>query len=163
MFNKQEQREIDRLRKSGRVIENKQSGYPFRFTVRPFSTVDVPMGKMAIWFEEGVFSEFTNITFCSPISGVAVFPTIINPSIAPSPPDSVRFIKRDNSVSVGINIDFSLWQRSSELERLGLLADNIRCSLDKIKSRYLVDADREKLHHIVDTVQAQLGFRCHRT
>ncbi len=60
-------------------------------------------------------------------------------------------------MTVGIKIDFGLWDRSSELERLGLLADNIRCSLDKIKSRYLVDADREKLHQIIDRVQARLA------
>ena len=35
-------------------------------------------------------------------------------------------------------MDFALWERYSELERLGLLADNIRRSLDKIQSRYLV-------------------------
>ena len=71
----------------------------------------------------------------------------------------MRFFKRDNSVSVGIGIDFKLWERSSELERLGLLTDNIRCSLDKIQSRYLVDEDRERLHLIVDKVQDLLASR----
>ena len=97
------------------------------------------------------------ISKISPISGIAIFPKIVNPAIAAPPPDSVRYTKRDNSISVGINIDFSLWQRSSELERLGLLADNIQCSLDKIKSRYLVDADRETLHQIVDKVRNKLA------
>jgi len=80
-------------------------------------------------------------------------------SIAPPPADYVGYKKGDNSVSVGLNIDFVAWERSSELERLGLLADNIRCSLDKIKRRYLVDEDREKLRLIVDKVQAQLASR----
>lgn len=78
-------------------------------------------------------------------------------SIAPIPSDHIRHDKRDNSVSVGIKIDFVLWERSSEFERLGLLADNIRCSLDKIESRYLVDDDREKLHLMVNRVQVQLA------
>jgi hypothetical protein len=62
-------------------------------------------------------------------------------------------------VSVGIKIDFALWERSSEFERLGLLADNIRRSLDKIQSRYLVEEDREKLRLIVDKVQALVVSR----
>lgn len=159
MFNKQEQREIDRLKQSGRFVESKQSGAPFCFIVRPFTTVGVAKGKLAVLLEDEIFSEIGKIVINSPISGVGIFPTIFNPNIAPPPPESVRYTKRDNSVSVGINIDFALWERSSELERLGLLADNIRCSLDKIKSRYLVDADREKLHQIVDKVQAQLASR----
>jgi hypothetical protein len=90
---------------------------------------------------------------------MVILPIIIDDAVAPPPPDSTRFFEKDNSVSVGIKIDFALWERSSELERLGLLADNIRCSLDKIKSRYLLDGDREKLHQIVDKVQAQLASR----
>ena len=76
-----------------------------------------------------------------------------------TPPDCVGNQRKDNSVSVGIKIDFASWERSSELARLGPLADNIRCSLDKIQSLYLVDEDREKLHLIVDKVQALLASR----
>jgi len=60
---------------------------------------------------------------------------------------------------VGIGIDFTLWQRSSELEKLALLADNIRSSLSNIQRRYLVDEDRERLHLAVDKVQALLASR----
>jgi hypothetical protein len=74
-------------------------------------------------------------------------------------PDTTHYSNKDNSVSVGIKIDFALWERSSEFERLGLLADNIRRSLDKIQSRYLVEEDREKLRLIVDKVQALLVSR----
>jgi hypothetical protein len=110
-------------------------------------------------FEDGVFASFKDVIFSSPIAGILILPGIIDSSIAPPPSDYVGYKRADNSVSVGINIDFSLWERSSELERLGLLADNIRCSLGKIKSRYLANADREKLHQIVDKVQAQLASR----
>jgi hypothetical protein len=110
-------------------------------------------------FEDAVFSLFKGGAFSSPISGLLILPKIMDDSIAPSPPDHIGYKKEDNSVSVGLNIDFVLWERSSELERLGLLADNIRRSLDKIKSRYLVDEDRERLRLIVDKVQAQLASR----
>jgi hypothetical protein len=110
-------------------------------------------------FEDEVFASFKDIAFSSTITGILILPGIIDSSIAPPPPDYVGYEKKDNSVSVGINIDFALWERSSELDRLRLLAGNIRCSLDKIQSRYLLDEDREKLHVIVDKVQALLASR----
>jgi hypothetical protein len=110
-------------------------------------------------FEDEVFALFKDIAFSSAITGVLILPGIIDSSIARPPPDYIGYKKKDNSVSVGIKIDFTLWEHSSDLERLGLLADNIRRSLDKIPSRYLADEDREKLHFIVDKVQAQLASR----
>jgi hypothetical protein len=110
-------------------------------------------------FEDEAFAAVSGVALSSPITGILFLPGIIDKAIAPTPPDSVVYQKRDGSVSVGIKVDFDLWERSSELERLGLLTDNIRCSLDKIKSRYLYDEDREILHGIVDKVQALLAYR----
>jgi hypothetical protein len=159
MPTKPRQKDIKRLKDAVLTTEQKQSDAPFKFLVRPVTTVNVSKGKISNQFEDKVFSFFKDITFVSPISGILILPTIIDSSIAVPPPDYVGYKKRDNSVSVGINMDFLLWERSSESQRLGLLADNIRCSLDKIKGRYLVDADREKLRLIVDMVQAQLASR----
>ena len=117
------------------------------------------VGILSRMFEDEVFASFKDIAFSSTITGILILPGIIDSSIAPSPPDYVGYERKDNSVTVGIKIDFALWERSSELERLGLLADNIRCSLNKIQSRYLADEDREKLHLIVDKVQALLALR----
>ena len=105
------------------------------------------------------FSLIEEESFLSPISGILILPQIMDQSIVPLSADYVGYQKADNSVSVGINIDFFSWERSTESERLALLAVNIRCSLHRIKSRYLVDADREKLHQIIDTAQAQVALR----
>ena len=137
----------------------KQSDAPFKFLVRPITTVNAGNRKLSWIFEDEVFALFGGLTFSSPISGILILPGIIDSSIAPPTPDYVGYKKKDNSVSVGLSIDFALWERSSKLEQLGLLADNIRRSLDKIQSRYLADADREKLHLIVDKVQALLASR----
>jgi hypothetical protein len=137
----------------------KQSDAPFKFLVRPVTTVNVTGGNLSRMFEDEVFASFKEVVFSSVITGILILPGIIDSSIAHPPPDYVGYKKKDNSVSVGINIDFALWERSSELERLGLLADNIRSSLDKIQSRYLAAEDREKLHFIVDKVQAHLASR----
>jgi hypothetical protein len=159
MPSKPGQKDINRLKDVALTTEQKQTDAPFKFLVRPVTTVNVSTGKLSNQFEDKVSFFFKDITFVSPISAVLILPTIIDSSIAVPPPDYVGYKKRDNSVSVGINIDFLLWERSSEPEHLCLLADNIRCSLDKIKGRYLVDADREKLRLIVDMVQAQLASR----
>ena len=137
----------------------KQDNAPFKFVVRPITTVNTSSYDLAMAFEENVFASLENVEFSSPITGMAILPVIVDDTIAPPPPDSSHFFKKDNSVSVGIKIDFALWERSSELERLGLLADNIRRSLDKIQSCYLVDEDREQLRLIVDKVQALLVSR----
>ena len=86
-----------------------------------------------------------------------ILPGLIDSAIVPPSPDYVGYNKSDNSVSVGLKMDFALWQRSSRLEQLELLADNIRLSLDRIESRYLGREDRERLHLIVDEVQALLA------
>jgi hypothetical protein len=140
-------------------IIGKQSDAPFKFLVRPITTLNVTGSNLARMFEDEVFASFNGITFSSPITGILLLPGIIDNSIAPSPPDYLGHQKRDNSVSVGIAINFTLWERSSELERLGLLADNIRSSLDKIQSLHLVDEDREMLRIIVDRVEELLSSR----
>ena len=119
------------------------------------------VGSRNLWraFEDGVFASFKDVIFSSPITGILILPVIIDSSIATPPPDYGGYKKADNSVSVGVNIDFSLWERSSELGRLDLLADNVRSSLDKVERRYLPDADRGRLHRIIDKVQAQVASR----
>jgi hypothetical protein len=137
----------------------KQDNAPFKFLVRPLTTVHVRSKNLSRAFEEEVFASFVNVEFSPPISGILILPIIVDDAIAVPPPDTTHYSNKDNSVSVGIKIDFALWERSSEFERLGLLADNIRRSLDKIQSRYLVEEDREKLRLIVDKVQALLVSR----
>ena len=138
---------------------NGRSDLIFSVLVRPLTTVNVAQAQLAKMFEDEMLSSSVNMKFLSPISGILILPIIIDRSVAVPPDDYTGYQKLDNSVSVGINIDFELWQHSSELERLELLANNIRCSLGRVQSRYLVDEDRERLRLIVDTVQALLASR----
>ena len=138
---------------------NGRSRARFEFLVRPVTTVNVGNKKLAKLIEDEMRSSLVNLKFLSPISAILVLPGIIDGSIAIPPDNYVGYQKSDNSVSVGTKIDFALWQRSSELERLGLLADNIRYSLGKIQGRYLIDEDRERLHVILNNVQSLLTSR----
>lgn len=135
----------------------RQSAAPFKFLVRPITTVNASSGKLSWIFEDEMFSLFEGRVFSSPISGILILPTIMDSSIVPSLPDHVGYKKGDNSVAIGLDIDFVLWESSSELERLGLLVDNIRRSLEKIEKRHLVDEDRAFLHLMVDKVQSKLA------
>jgi hypothetical protein len=137
----------------------RQSDAPFKFLVRPVTTVNIAGKKLSWAFEDELFSSFEAVTFSSPITGILILPVIIDGSIAVPPPDYVGYKKADNSVSVGRRIDFELWQRSSELERLELLVENVHSSLDQIQGRYLIGEDRRKLHELVDRAQTQLACR----
>jgi len=138
---------------------NGRSNSVFSVLVRPVTTVNVAQAELAKMFEDEMLSSSVKMNFLSPISGILILPTIIDKSIAVPPDDYTGYQKADNSISVGINIDFVLWQRSSELERLELLANNIRCSLGKVQGRYLLAEDRERLRLVVDEVQALLASR----
>jgi hypothetical protein len=137
----------------------RQSDAPFRFLVRPVTTVNITGKKLSWAFEDELFSSFEAVTFSSPITGILILPGIIDGSIVVIPPDHVGYNKADNSVSVGRNIDFELWQHSSESERLELLVENIHASLDQIQVRYLIDEDRRRLHELIDKAHIQLARR----
>ena len=138
---------------------NGRGNAPFKFLVRPVTTVNAAQAELGEMFEDEMRSSLAGMKLSSPISAILILPGIIDSSIVVPPDNYVGYQKRDNSSSVGIGIDFTLWQRSSELEKLALLADNIRSSLSNIQRRYLVDEDRERLHLAVDKVQALLASR----
>jgi hypothetical protein len=133
----------------------KNTDAPF-LLVRPITTKNVSSKSLGRDLEAEVSRSLSEVHFTSPISGILTMPCIIDSSIVPLFPDYVGYKKKDNSVSVGLNLDFNLWERSAEVERLALLAANVRSSVDKVKSRYLVDADRVQLHHAIDLAEARL-------
>jgi hypothetical protein len=140
------------------VPMGRQSDAPFKFLVRPVTTVNALSKKLSWAFEDELFSSLRSVRFSSPVTGILILPGIIDRSIAPPPSDSFKHHKEDNSVSVGNNLDFEEWQRSSEMERLELLTQNIHSSLDRIKNSYLFDEDRRILHELVDETRDRLAF-----
>lgn len=60
MFTKREQKDLEKLKKLGRATKHKQSDTPFKFLVRPFTTVGVEIGSLAQRFEDEVFTEISN-------------------------------------------------------------------------------------------------------
>jgi hypothetical protein len=158
-LSKKDQEIMNRLVASGYAINDVQLHAPFRFLVRPFKTTGVEVGRLAAWFEEEVFSDIKNIDFQSPIAGIAIFPTIFDNAIAPTPKDYVKYKRSEKSVFVAVNINFSLWAAASQNERLNLLADNIRQSIERIPEKYLSSLDRDRLLNLVGQTHQRLLSR----
>jgi hypothetical protein len=159
LFSKKEQKLIDRLKASGRVINDVQLNAPFRFIVRPFTTVGIESVNLGSWFEDEIFSTIRDLKFESPIAGIAIFPTIFDREISHPPDDYLTYKKNEKSVFVGLNIEFSLWASGSKQEKLRLLSDNIIRSIERIPNRYLVNSDREKLISIASQAYDRLTCR----
>jgi hypothetical protein len=155
-FNKREQKIIDRLKQSGHPLKSVQDDALFKLTVRFFTTAGIESRDLARWFEEEIFSTIEDLSFESPITGIAIFPTIFDDAIAPAPNDYVTYKRKEKSVFVGLNIDFSSWASGSREEKLNMLANNIKQSIGRVPDKYLSSSDREKLLNVVSQVHNRL-------
>jgi hypothetical protein len=114
-------------------------------TISGQTTADVrpDFRRLALALQEEIERKMEGVELSSPLSGVIFFPTILNPNVA-SMPDFITH-KRDLSVFVGLKIDHQTWINSSTDERITLLRDNLRASLEKIKKTYLSPEDKAVL------------------
>jgi hypothetical protein len=69
----------------------KQDNAPFKFLVRPLTTVHVRSKNLSRAFEEEVFASFVNVEFSPPISGILILPIIVDDAIAVPPPDTYAY------------------------------------------------------------------------
>jgi hypothetical protein len=159
VFSKKEQKILDRLKASGYPINTVQLNAPLKFIVRPFTTVGIESTNLASWFEDEIFSSIKDFKFGSPITGIAIFPTIFDRQICDPPKDHLRYKKNEKSVFVGLNIEFSSWTSAPKREKLRLLSDNITRSIERIPNKYLANLDREKLLSIASQVYDRLTHR----
>lgn len=137
-----EQKLRERLLAAGIPI---QEGPSRLLTISGQTTPDVrsDLRKLALALQAKIENVTRSMTLGSPLTGVVVFPTILNPDIA-SMPDFITH-KRDFSVLVGLNIDHQAWIASSIEDRTSLLRDNLRASIKMIRKSYLLAADRDTL------------------
>jgi hypothetical protein len=158
-FSKKEQKLIDRFRASGHVGINVQRDAPFKFLVRPFTTVGVDSLDLASWFENDIFSSIKSLIFESPITGIVIFPTIFDEGVGAAPEDYVKYNRNERSVFVGVKIEFATWSSASRQEKLRLLSDNIERSIERIPDIYLLGRDRERLINTTNQVHRHLVAR----
>jgi hypothetical protein len=158
-FSKREQKIIDQLKDSGRLLKGARDDTLFKLTVRFFTTAGVESRDLARWFEEEILSAIENLSFESPIMGIAIFPTIFDGVIAPAPNDYVTYKKKEKSVFVGLNIDFLSWASGSREKKLSMLAKNIKQSIERVPDKYLSSSDRKTLLDVASEVHKRLVNR----
>lgn len=143
---------IERLRQRGYELHTDQVGARFRFIVSPTTTGNVDIGKFAVEFRDEVFRLIKNAPFESPLTGVVLFPTILDPLIA-TMPDTITHKRRDKAYFVSVNIPFALWAEAAPTERVDLFADNLIESIDRIPGRHLAQADCQILTEAVNNAR----------
>jgi hypothetical protein len=158
-LSKKNQKIIDRLRSSGYVGNNIQRDAPFKFLVRPFSTIGVDSLDMASGFENEIFSAINTSALESEITGIVIFPAIFDEQIGPAPKNYVKYKKDEKSVFVGLTIEFSTWSSASGKEKLQLLSNNIKRSIELIPDTYLLSPDRKRLIKFTNQAHERLLAR----
>jgi hypothetical protein len=128
MLKKREKALVDKIRQAGLLTESEQLNAPFRFMIRPFTTVGTDYRKIASLFEHEVFQLVKMETFDSDVTNIIVFPKILDRSIA-TEPDHITYKKKESAMYVGVNIDHTTWQGASDDRKADLLSQNIRESI----------------------------------
>lgn len=156
---KREQVLIERLKRSGRAIDQQKRDAPNVVLVRPLAMVGLDAGKFALWFENEISVAIKRIGLTIPVSWVMISPHIVDPSMSVRPSDGVSFKRKDNEILVTIGIDHSRWLHSSDDEKLALMYENIKQSLLLIPPKYVGDSGRETLLNIIEEVYTKLRSR----
>jgi hypothetical protein len=159
VFSKEEQELIDRLQASGRPVHGKQLDAPFKFMVRPLTTVGIPSLQLASWCEDAIFDAVSGIVFESPIAAIVISPKIFDRNVAEPPEDSLTYKENERSVFISRSIDFAAWDSASQKKKLHLIIENIKHSLAGIPNTYLLQSDSEKLLLAIDQVYPNLERR----
>jgi len=156
-LSKYEQKLIDRLKAAGYPVRHEQSDATFGFLIRPYATVEVASKDLAHVLEHVMFKSVSQKVFESPITGIAIFPKIIDKNVVEAPKDKVTFKRKERSVFVTYDIDYEKWQGASRSEKLDLLVENVKRSLEGIPSKYLLASDADQLFQILDAAKAEIS------
>ena len=138
---------LDRFRKAGLKPNQLPLDAPFSFVVSPTTTPGIDTkesGSLAREFGNGIVEKIGEWTMQSPITGIVVFPKILDASIAKMP-DHLTYKRKEKAVFVGVNIAFDLWVASPIAKKIEILAETIVDALGRIAPRQLHPEDRDRL------------------
>lgn len=133
---------------------------PFSFVVSITTTLGVDTNESSYFareFRKGIVKCIRHWTMQSPITGIVVFPRILDENIVKLS-DFISHKRKEKAVFVGINIPFGKWTASSAPEKIEMLAGAIIEALDRITPRYLRSADRDVLAQAVIAVQTAMAL-----
>jgi hypothetical protein len=98
VLSKKERILVDRLRKSGRTINEDRMHAHFRLTIRPLTTIGTECGHPVSGFDDEAFSSVRELEFNSPSRGIMITPIIVDETLAKVPADSSRYRSKDRTV-----------------------------------------------------------------
>lgn len=144
---------VARLRQVGITPDTRQMEMPVIFKISGTISKDVKLSFSDISneFENEIVSRFKELAFESKLSGVVLFPTIVDPAEFSTPWPNYISYKKDRSVFIAENIPYELWNNSTRSEQINLLADNISSCVRKIRASTLSESDRNKLLNVIDS------------
>jgi hypothetical protein len=146
---------ISRFRGAGLMSNRVQLEAPFSFVVSITTTQGVDTNEssyLARKFGNGIVERIRQWTMQSPITGIVVFPRILDENIAKIP-DHLTYKRKEKAVFVSVNIPFNKWTASSAVEKIEILSETITEALGRIAPRYLQSKDRDALAHAVIAVR----------
>lgn len=127
------------------------------FGIMPRVTLDVSpdSGPLSYAFQTELRPMMDSIQMSSPLTGVVVFPTILNPEIGGFMEDFVKN-KKDGSVFIALNISHARWTKASPLEKVDLFAENISNAIGRVAKARLGAADRTTLLDMVEAARQKV-------
>lgn len=144
---KQEKILFARLEARGYRLDKSQEGIPFTFSISPVISAGVDVSIFAVLSCE-VISELKHRNYECALSGVVIFPRILDPKIKKSE-KLCLFKRKDNAFYVGLEIDFGEWTQGTQQERVNLALVNLQDSISQIPDRHISAIHREQLIEVI--------------
>jgi|RhiMethySRZTD1v2_1073278.scaffolds.fasta_scaffold733652_3 hypothetical protein len=111
----------------------------FAISGRVTQDVSRDAGALSWEFQSEIVRMLEGVRLSSPVTGIILLPTILNPEIA-SMPDNVTN-RRDGGVWVALGLSHAEWVNAAALDRIDMFAKNISNSLMRVSEKRLVASD----------------------
>jgi hypothetical protein len=152
---------LERFRRAGLASDVTHHDAPFVFVISPTTTPGVDRTEIS-WFAREfkieVLRKIQDRRMITDLTGIVLFPTIMDPDIAKFP-EGITYKRKEKSYFVKRNIPFAIWKSASSETRLDLFADNLRDSIRSIPDRRLCGTDKAILLSAVDEAGHALKLR----
>ncbi len=132
---------------------SEQGSGDFQFSIMPTVTKGVEIQPIAKLFLNETRKQLKKFSWTSPISGVCIFPVVMDPSIG-STGDRVSRSRKDNVILVTSNISFEKWTASDTSHRSEIFRDMLLDSMSRIPDKHMNGRDKEALCAVIRNVGA---------
>lgn len=138
---------LRRLADNGYPVDFGAMEAPFNLTITSVASIDVDTGPI-VKFSQRVKEVVREAAFRCELTGIAVFPMVLNPEIR-SAGNRVTWKRGERAYVVRRGIDFSQWQRAKINEKKKMLTICVIDSITSIPAKHLSESSKEALVAIV--------------